>query len=383
MKIETICNEVPCDRAIAERPRYYARQMITADDLILEQEYFRDKHRRHNRLLHGWGVVCGAKVCLIVKSGSSTGSAKEYEPWKVRVKPGYILGPYGDEINLDCARIVDLRSDGVTGISGDPCVEGSDPWCVEVSDICGEGPLFVAVRYREFKSRPVRIQPVGCGCDDSRCEYSRWRDGYEIRVLRCCPDTHVNPPDLDDIASGPIPECPPCPDSPWVVLAKVEFDSDGTITKIDNCFCRRLVVSFGNFWWGCEEKHQHEPTPPEPLPGDIRIDAVKAPQRELAAGEHEVAVIGVNLDHITTVGFGDGVTVLSHKVSADKMAVAIKVEENARSGPRAMTYTDHQGKTFTFASAFVVKGKGKGPRPDKPPRTLGRGRRGGKPEDEV
>ncbi|PYV22134.1 MAG: hypothetical protein DMG27_18945 [Acidobacteria bacterium] len=46
----------PCDTSIAERPRYFPRQLITPDDVTLEQDYFRNKLRRHNRLLHGWGV---------------------------------------------------------------------------------------------------------------------------------------------------------------------------------------------------------------------------------------------------------------------------------------------------------------------------------------
>ena len=66
MKTNTNCcsaSASPCDTSIAELPRYYPRQLITPDDLTLEQNYFRDRLRRHNRLLHGWGVVCGALVC--------------------------------------------------------------------------------------------------------------------------------------------------------------------------------------------------------------------------------------------------------------------------------------------------------------------------------
>ena len=45
-----------------ERVRYFARQLLTADDLTQEQEYLRGRMRRHNLFLHGWGVVCGAEV---------------------------------------------------------------------------------------------------------------------------------------------------------------------------------------------------------------------------------------------------------------------------------------------------------------------------------
>ena len=37
-----------------ERMRYFPRQLLTADDMRTEQEYFREKMRRHNRYLVGW-----------------------------------------------------------------------------------------------------------------------------------------------------------------------------------------------------------------------------------------------------------------------------------------------------------------------------------------
>jgi len=250
MKTETMCREATCGPGMGERPRYYARQLITADDLTLEQEYFRNKMRLHNRMLHGWGIVCGAQVCLVPKAN---GNGKKFEPWMVVVKPGYALDPCGNEINIDCARKVDLRErGGVSGVTGEPCVDAVDPWCVEVFDEQPGDDLYVAVRYKQYATRPVRVQPIGCGCDDTRCENSRWRDGYEIKILDYCPDTHTDPPDLDNVGHGQIPECPPCsPDDAWVVLAKVNVADDGTV-QIDNCQCRRLVVSLQSFWWECE-----------------------------------------------------------------------------------------------------------------------------------
>src|SRR5262249_31124050 len=64
---------------------------------------------------------------------------------------------------------------------------------------------------------------------------------------------------------GSIPDCPPCPTSPWVVLAKVSFDQSGVIKSIDNCECRRLVVSFGTFWWRCLEPCHTKDTEASPI----------------------------------------------------------------------------------------------------------------------
>jgi len=255
MNHDTTCCVVPCDQSVAERPRYYARQLITSDDLTLEQDYFRSKLRLHNRLLHGWGVVCGAQVCPVPKANSGNNTDQK-EPWMVMVCPGYVLGPYGDEIYIDCKRPVDLRTRGVVGVTGEPCTDSIDPWCTEVPEERDTTKLFVAVRYKQIATRPVRVQPAGCGCDDNRCESSRWRDGYEIGILTSWPDCGVDPPQFDDIWEGSPSECAPCPQQPWVVLAQVSLDNDGAV-NINNCACRRLVGSFMNFWWACTEP----PTP--------------------------------------------------------------------------------------------------------------------------
>ena len=46
------------------RLRYFFGQMLDDKDFQLEQEYFREKFKLHNRCLHGYGTICG----LIVES---------------------------------------------------------------------------------------------------------------------------------------------------------------------------------------------------------------------------------------------------------------------------------------------------------------------------
>lgn len=60
-----------CDTSAGlTRPRYFNGQLLTADDLQAEQNYFREKLRRHNRCLHGWGVVRGLEVTQDPKDNS-------------------------------------------------------------------------------------------------------------------------------------------------------------------------------------------------------------------------------------------------------------------------------------------------------------------------
>lgn len=274
------CGCEMCSTGFLEHPRYFPRQMITPVELTLEHDYWRDRMRRHNRLLHGWGVVCGAKVCPVPGEQSGT-----LEPWKVRIEPGYILGPYGDEIIIDCARVFDVRTKGVLAATGEACGEVFDPWCAEVHTKCPPECVYIAVRYQEVRCRPVRVQPIGCGCDEMPCEYSRLRDGYEITALPECPPSHHGhpsvpypwPPVYECSTTGKnghnlgakyekvdkngkqedtvicLPDCPSCPSDPWVVLAKVCVDQDGKMT-IDNCKCRRLVMSFAHTWGQCTQQ---------------------------------------------------------------------------------------------------------------------------------
>ncbi|MEZ5351532.1 MAG: hypothetical protein R2762_02765 [Bryobacteraceae bacterium] len=241
-----------------ERPRFFPRQLVTPDDLTLGQDYFRNKIRRINRYLHGWGVVCGTRVV----------NPKTPQPWKVVIQTGYILGPYGDEIVIDRDICFDLRVRCMEAAAGDACTEVADPLCPDqtISTRRGEKPYYIAVRYKDMAARPVRVQPAGCGCDDSQCEYSRWRDGYEICVLDECPDAGAEPPDLDQISKQEgIPDCPPCPSVPWVVLAEVTTDGQGRVTKIDNCKCRRMVRTLAPYWWRCKEPAIVIDPPPGPV----------------------------------------------------------------------------------------------------------------------
>lgn len=298
------CAETQCETTIVELPRYYPRQLITPDDLTLEQNYFRDRMRRHNRLMHGWGVVCGAVVCPVTDTAPD--GTISFVPWKVKVGNGYVLGPYGDEIIIDCERTLDVRTSGISGVSGETCIDMPDPWCTPVFTPPTEATkLFIAVKYKQCKTRPVRVQPAGCGCDDTACEYSRWRDGYEIGVLQECPPCNTQPAPFDPCARPPrldlqsmcrIPECPDCACGPWVGLAVVTIEVDGAIT-IDNCSCRRMAVSLSQLWWICG--------------GSLtNIDVPGKPKQVKAGGAPVVVTVtGTNLSTRAIYSFGDDISV--------------------------------------------------------------------------
>lgn len=67
-----------------KRNRFFSGKLLTAEDLELEQEYFREKLKRHNRYLHGFGVVFGLEVSK---------SARD-----VVISPGLAIDCQGNEI---------------------------------------------------------------------------------------------------------------------------------------------------------------------------------------------------------------------------------------------------------------------------------------------
>lgn len=86
------------------RNRYYAGQLLTAQDLQLEQDYVRARLRRHNRELHGVGVVHGLQVSVRQNSG---GAGEQ-----VVVQPGIAIQPDGEDIEVCAEALATLPQTG-------------------------------------------------------------------------------------------------------------------------------------------------------------------------------------------------------------------------------------------------------------------------------
>jgi len=236
-----------------EKPRFFAYQMVTPADLTLAVDYVYERQRRHNRLLHGWGVVRGAWVSRV-------------DDWQLSITPGFLLGPQGDEIVIDQPLQFDIRTEGLDGYAVSSS-EAADPWCSTVRvNRRPELPLYVAVRYGECQTRPVQVASAGCGGNDLACEYSRLRESFAIKVLTQLPASYVlaaAPPPYEQTHSAigvagvagatqddPRPWLPP-PSDPWVILADVQLQADGTlgVSSVDNLTHRRYVASHADFYF--------------------------------------------------------------------------------------------------------------------------------------
>ena len=204
-----------CDDACGlERVRYFPRQVLGAEDMRTEQHYFREKLRRHNRFLHGWGVVCGCEV---------KPAPEQAKPYQVLICPGYLITQQGDEIMIGAPALFDLATCLVQ--SDDPCAF-STPCPPVTPSTPTPSKIYLSVCYKECEVRPVRVAPLGCSCDDAQCDYSRIRDAYEFSCLSSLPASYgIAQPTCQQLCQGGVFPCP-CPTDNCVVLATIRISPD-------------------------------------------------------------------------------------------------------------------------------------------------------------
>ena len=82
---------------IGQRPNYYDGQLLLANDFLDEQKFHIDARRRHNLVLHDWGVARGLAVARA-------------QDKSVRIAPGAAIDASGNEIRLDESGVVDLSA---------------------------------------------------------------------------------------------------------------------------------------------------------------------------------------------------------------------------------------------------------------------------------
>ena|SRR2546427_3785630 len=122
-----------------KRNNYFSGRLLTAEDFQTEQQYFLEKHRLHNRLLVGLGVVTGLEV-------STDNSSKDKNV--IRIDPGLAIDCLGREI-IVCEQL-------------------------EITVRANAGAKYVCIRYAEKETDPI---PIGDG-DDLR--NSKIEESFEI-----------------------------------------------------------------------------------------------------------------------------------------------------------------------------------------------------------
>lgn len=167
------------------RPRFFAGQLLTEDDLELLVGYLTGKHRLYNRMLSGPGVVCGLEVGCDPCGGGT-----------VVVQPGHALDCCGNDIVLSCKEKVDvqalvreLRVSSLGVDCGEPCEDD------------GRRRYGLFVRYEESPVDPVAPYATEEPCPTPGCVPSRIREGLRFLVKRDETDDHRYNPGTRLLAS--------------------------------------------------------------------------------------------------------------------------------------------------------------------------------------
>lgn len=127
----------------SKRVRFFDGRLLTAQDLADEQDYLREKRRRHNRLLHGWGVVTGLEIATANDSGGKP---------KIFVSPGFALDPAGNEIVVPAPHQEEI------------CIESA--------------AVFIFLHYAEKETDPLPAQ----GADAEAQQFSRIEETFKIEL---------------------------------------------------------------------------------------------------------------------------------------------------------------------------------------------------------
>lgn len=221
-----------CGSFVLERNRYFTGKYMTARDFAGEQEYFLSRHREHNRLLHGWGVVCGLRVI-------PHPSCECARRWVV-VRAGVAIDCRGREIVLCKDVPLELPL---------PREDWEEP-AQQPEEVFRE-PFLLALRYDEEEIEPLPALYAEGSCDPARREANRVRETARLVLLRrdevepgcwLSPGGEPGSPchdDCDDELPGPAGAClePCCPCGDAVPLALIrpcpggfEIDLDGRRT---------------------------------------------------------------------------------------------------------------------------------------------------------
>jgi len=188
------------------RPRFFAGQLLTEQDLNRLDQYIIAKNRLHNRYLVGHGVVCGLEVRC-----HPCGNL-------VTVTPGYAINSCGDDIIVCSQDTVDI-----CGLIK-ACTPSTQPDCspykaaVDCPNL--EQEWILAIRYQETPSRGVTAltgsAQCSCGCPPGSCSCGSGSAkscgcAGMMPAGSCCGQTmaSVTPVSTNRPRRGAPPECEP------------------------------------------------------------------------------------------------------------------------------------------------------------------------------
>jgi hypothetical protein len=241
----------------SKRVNYSFGLVLGVDEFLQEQTHLLEKHRRHNRMLHGFGTAAGLKVTV----------PGDVNPPEIRVASGLAVSPGGYDICVPstmCAKVNDWLAANAQ----------------ELHDRFGPPPVSIGVCvvlcYRECATDVVPVPGEPCRSDEDAMAPSRLADSFELKL---CVSTESSPPSLMPIGSPPSEAsrlclCPP-PSARKTgefefgqLLRRIEIDAGGspfaTAAELEAAVRAILVLEAGGV-----------PSPPS---GTLTVDPLAAPE---------------------------------------------------------------------------------------------------------
>lgn len=158
-----------------KRLNYFHGQLLTENDLLEEQTYYREKLKLHNRF-HGKGIVRGLEVTSSSSMECSTCEI-QIEPSTVTIQPGLALDCEGNEVivcrpyNVDLKEIIECL-ERMGKVSNDcSCETPAQPL------VC----INIGIIYDECLSNPSTQYVTTCSTE-SQQQYSRIREGFRVVI---------------------------------------------------------------------------------------------------------------------------------------------------------------------------------------------------------
>ncbi|MCI0392751.1 MAG: hypothetical protein MOB07_28805 [Acidobacteria bacterium] len=228
------------------RLRYFHGQMLIANDLQTEQDYFREKLKLHTRCLHGYGTVCGLKVVSVEPEPECDPKTQQQgpqhqqgpqqqqtqqtpqhqqpqeQPACVRIECGLALDCEGNELLVRQPLVVDLWH------------ELTDAERKQIEDKPDKkATLYLSLCYCVQPIDPVRpVLPDACGAI-SECVYSKLRDSVRVKVS-------TEKPYEDHCRNNCCEKC----EDKCLLLAAIYFEKGKPVTdaQINNAVRRWIAV---------------------------------------------------------------------------------------------------------------------------------------------
>lgn len=173
-------DSVECDALRSfSRPRYFYGQLLDVRHFESEQAYFKRKQWLHNRLIDGFGVVCG----LDVQVGPDDHS--------VVVMSGLALDRQGREIVVPARTrplVIPARPDAEpppdgkgAGSSYGTSNNGNNNGGRNGEDHCDDDWVQLVICYEECRTDPEPVMAGGCDTT-TRCSPGAIREGYSLSL---------------------------------------------------------------------------------------------------------------------------------------------------------------------------------------------------------